>query len=398
MIVSFSDVLALKHCAGQAVMRAKTQRYEKAGPARVGVAGHGLLLQYARHCQTLNWQTDITRARELVKEIGPLLSPADQANFEEMALKCVESLTFEFLEGATEVHLEERIFIHVPSGKQLTAAESLTTPGLIYAFTPDMWWIDANGILHVLDWKTGWVIEHVSGPDLNFQLRAYCGGILFLTNIGAAYGHIYHTRHSYMETSGSRPEEMPVPWDANELLEWFQTNVIPLAVLLSEHILHGSGPYTTGSHCPDCDFRGRCPAYNAMPAEYDTVQNDTLKLFNMYVALDSKASVLKSRLRKLVNENGPVTSGNRRVSLKDVDKGKIRSTIRKELETLLPTESVQACYVPSTKGIRAVFKANAMKEFGAALIEKHKDVRLETHMRVVRVEQGREAQEEEADE
>lgn len=393
MIVSFSDVKDLKFCKGQAVYRVKTPRHEKAGPARVGTACHAVLMRYVRHCLDGKLATDIAHGRDLVVRIGSELSPADQANFEPMAMECIEGLTLDFLDGAQEVHIEERLFIDVDTQMQVTAVEAVQRR-LVFAFTPDLWWIDAMGIMHVLDWKTGWVIEHVSAPDQNFQLRCYAGAIAHVTGVGAAFGHIYHCRWDYMETSGGKGEDVPQPWSCIDLAEEFRMQVLPLAELLFQLATNGGGAFTVGDHCLDCDFRGRCPAYAAMPGEKDHTMDDARLLITAAAIYKDRMTAARKRLRQIVDRDGPQATEKFKTAIV-VTKGAVKPSIKEELAKLLMPEEVDACFSPSSTAIERIFKKQKMAELGEALVERHRGPDKSTRITLKRVGAGRDTEEEE---
>ena len=356
-IYGHSLLKAYRYCQAAGLEVRDMPRYEKAGPARAGQAAHAVAHAYTQHLYQEGYPSDIEFGRMLVKDVCIKLSPEDRAFIEPSLLDFV-ALDFSWVKDMIAPVWETRAH-HRRDGTFVRAADVESEAGWLFAFTSDLSWRDADGRLHVLDWKSGWKPDHIDDPAENEQLLDYCAASTWQTDEGAV-GHIFHTRHGYQEEA-----EFP----AHVLVDRRRS----LVSLIDSLDALKKPTYSTGIHCLDCDLRRGCEAYrNIPPAEGEDLAERVVVLST----LEDRLAGMKAAVRDAVGEAGEVDIGAGRVAVMKIED---RWTfdgekVRKILGEYLDAASIEAAFTASKTSIEdAVKKAPGMtKDLREKILEEIK--------------------------
>lgn len=231
-------------------LEAKHGRAMKAGPAAQGTWAHAVIERYSRALVEGGEQPD---SEEMMKEARHQIPEDDYQGIRSDLARFFDRFDFSFVgDNRDSIALEERIVVQCDGGGFL-------------AGTVDAWWVEDGRRLHVLDYKTGRVMEHTEAPKRNSQLKTYAGMVLLGMDIDkreAIEGvtvHLVHVRHATQESAELTVDQC---LDAAEAAQ---------QVVSSARKGHGRDRYTVGGHCVHCDFRHGCGFYQATPpAPVDT--------------------------------------------------------------------------------------------------------------------------------
>lgn len=392
MDISVTDIRTWKECPRQALILQNLPRQEKAGPARVGIAAHAVMASYVEHLWKTQQVTDLEFARRVAGEVAAKLSPRDEADFRSFIFAAIDGMTNPVL-GAKEVIVERRMHLCIEC---MVALESIPAVGHeahdTFSFTPDIWFVDANGFGNIWDWKSGHVIGHVDHPDEQFQLDMYLGAMMKITGCAAGYVHLYHLRHGEHEQSGwAGIDQPPTPKLAQWLVPRFEIQAREAALgmhgseLRAMHQGHGVIE-VYGSHCADCGAKPGCQSYEKRVA---SPQDDLAPeaLVNNVTVLDERVKAGKDRIKKALNgaAGGVILGSSHEAALSDVERSAHWSPeMFHKLKDILPESDLLELYQPTEARLLTVLKKHRMAEAADTFKEAYKHATLSTDLRIRR--------------
>lgn len=355
-VYSHSVLEAWDLCPLQGYHALVSPRVEKAGPARQGQAGHAVAMLYTQHLHAKQVVCDVEEGERIVRKVCAKLHPRDAAAVESDLLYFV-SMDFPWVLEATAVEWETRRFFTL-DGTPVPADEVHTVHEPLFGLTPDVWWMDRDDRLHVIDYKFGRNPSHVDHPEVNLQLRRYGAALAqMFTDIEEVVGHLVHGRYGY--------EDEPATFDRDQLREaWLLSVVDPVkrleAALLGGPDVRRPQP-VLGTHCPDCDWRWSCEAFVRAPTapELETTE----RAVEILHILGAKTKELRARVKKAVGDaGGLVEAGTHAASISvqvsyDFDSEKLRAA----LATKLTDDQVEAAFSASKTSILEAMKAAGLK-------------------------------------
>lgn len=386
IIISQSDVKAWRICKRQGVKSATTKRSEVAGPARVGQGFHACMQAYGNHLLDTKQESDVEFADATVIRACAQLSPEDAANLRSFAVDAVLEFPWAMILDAVEVHFEERLFVTLedtPRAIDAAAVNTALQTSHVFAGTPDLWWVDASGLVHMVDHKTGHMVHHVSAPEHSFQHRTYIAAILAATDKSRrAVPHTYHARKKWLETPMDDPDSPPktLGWE-DVVVEWTAVN------MAAAHLANaGDHPAETyGAHCSLCSHQVGCHSYAAhvFGVMECTTPEDAL---DELVNLKQRIKVCETVVKRACN-SGALVSGTHQAKMKDVDVGGFKVQATEDLEQMLPRTDFLAT-VGLTKGrLEKTFKKHKMADAVDGFVEKYRVKRVNSKLSVSQVGQ-----------
>lgn len=386
--VTQSDISKQKDgCLRQVLVTIGQPRYQKGGPARVGTASHAVMAAYVTHCREEVVESDVQWARKEAERVCALLSHDDERDLRSFIFNAIEKVDISWVTTAQVVYVEERFHIYASDGwhpvSGLGKAAVVASGGTVFSGTPDVWWIDQQGILHVLDWKSGHVIDHIEEAAENYQLRLYSGAIMAVQpDIHSAHGHIVHLRHSAQpEISGYvDPDTPPRPW-GRELVEWMTGVVMTTAdTLRGRTATQQDAVY--GGHCTRCESTATCDAYHAKVADI-TVPDTPEGLLQQGKILKMRGEDMLERLAVRMDKENPVTDGHFLAQLVETTKRSEwkSSAFMKLREMLTEDELAQVCQPTKTR-LAKVFKKHKMADALDGFCAEHMDATLDTELKI----------------
>lgn len=352
-IHTHSTLESMARCPSQGV-DSMGPRVEKAGPARQGNWWHAVALRYVKRLTDKQWPSDVEYGRELVKRMRGMLSPDDEKGVAEHALRWMELYDGSWLMGWKGYSFEERRYCTVNDRIHIEAEKLVDIPGPVFSWQSDLTGVDANGILNVVDYKSGWNIQHTSAPDKNRQLVRYAAPWIDDGVTGVRL-HIDHVRHNYRESHSM--ESLDV------LARWEELVVHPVAS--AERYLAGGReiPMVIGSHCSNCDRRGACPAYVRYPQEFDVADADAPGLVSAVAIFKAKAKDAEVRLRQVVDKQGSLEHGGFEAGYRIDEQIDFDSLKAQEiLEEYLPPELIRRHFKATKTSLMKLFKEAQLKK------------------------------------
>lgn len=386
MIVGHSIIHDWRICHRQGFVAAKTTRHEKSGPAHVGQAFHAAFKAYGEHLRKTGQETDMDEAEKIILRCAAHISPEDANDLMYFGRDALLDFPWGLLQDAVVVEFERTMFVRLDNNAPLDplAVDSALVDTHVFRGTPDLYWIDAKGVLNVLDLKTGHVVDHVQTPEASDQVRLYAAAILASTGTTQLVKlHLYHARTKFLETSGYVDPDTPP-----KMLTWEDLKPSWVAAQVAAEAMAAEPvkpTMTFGSHCTFCTFKVGCEAYAAhvFGAEESPSPEDAL---GELVALEGRVDTLRTYLRKELDTRTEIRSGMHKVTLVDEESSEFSKTATEELEKLLPRDDFLKTCKPTKTRLRDTMKKHKIdKAMVEAFITQHTPVeRLTQKMKVKR--------------
>lgn len=287
-IYSHSTLEAYALCRAQGQYARDLPRHEKEGPARAGNAGHAFLQRYLGYLYKQGESFNADVGQHIADHICARLSPREEG-LARPAMKAAWETQIDWLRDFAETPVFERRLFLTLDGDHLSDSELSSTPGAIFALTPDMRGRDKDGVTIVVDHKTGWVARSIA-DDTRRQLLRYCSAVCG-PDEPMAYARLFNPRLGVNDVVVFTREEMDACW--RETVE-----------LISEIEAATEPAYSLGLHCQRCDFRWKCPAYKDIPqyAPPARIEDAAVRL----ARIEDEAAALRSHLREHIAEHGPI--------------------------------------------------------------------------------------------
>jgi hypothetical protein len=367
-------------CDGK-LLDAMKPRHGKAGPARAGQAFHSLSEQYLEHLHRHQRDSDVEEGRRLWGTIRAQLCAEDEALIAPVARKWLEQ-KFGWILKATEFAVEVRRYRDL-AGHELLGGPLAEAP--CFSWQADLTWYGegprddgAGPMWNVLDWKTGFVIEHIKAPGVNRQLLRYASA---LKVPGPVRVWLAFPRYDYLECEVLDEEETNAAWD--ELI------VEPI-LFLEKRMLRGDtfDGRTVGMHCAECDLRRGCDAALRYPYTIgpDNVSDRDLLAGKMLA--ERAASDLAERIKAALAERGRIEVDETEAFLR-VDttlKWTSPETIKPVLADWLPDEVLSKAFVATKTSLeRVMVDAGLAPKARRALMERLAPLASEERKTVLRV-------------
>jgi len=389
---SVTDMKNWKECPLRAKRLMELTREEYAGPRRVGQAGHAVAAEYVEHLMRTQQATDVVEGRAIADRIATHLSPEDERDLRSFIFASVEAIDVLHLHSAQQWQVEKRLHFCLYCRTQLVATE-VAEHGVarghdVFSFTPDLWWVDANGMVHVWDWKTGHVIQHVDHPDEQFQLDMYLGALCQITGLPGGFVHLFHMRHNEHEQSGwVSHEEPPTPkmGMAERFLVQAQEAAKGFRVTEERAVL--------GAQCATCDVNLRCEKYLARVGDYGAHRQE-----NLDYAIDVTDAAIfgdlsyaaKSRLKERMVVSGLASiqdsGGTHEAILNPVERNSVWDpACFEELKKFLPETDLLFVYQPTNTRLEKVLKKHKMVDMLPALEAKYRHRTMSTDLKIRRI-------------
>lgn len=289
-IYSNSDLVLFDHCPASGYASVDAQRVEKIGPSRAGQASHAVAQRYTQHLWEKQKTSDVDFGLPLVERTMGLISAGEQAMIQKSLIDWIECYEHDWVvntKGAPR--WEERRF-YTLTGERLKPQDAFAYEGPLFAFTADVIYRDKEGRIHIKDWKSGWVIEHLKAPEENRQAQRYAAAVF------REHGdqeeilfELHHMRHLFEEDHPFPAEELDGYWDS------LIAHPIQSREAKREQ---DEEVYCVGSHCTLCDVKGGCPAYAtyAPPEEVIGGESDE-ELVGSLVMADERTKILREVVR-----------------------------------------------------------------------------------------------------
>lgn len=391
-VISQSDVKARRFCKRQGLLHQRTERHESAGPARVGQAFHALMAQYARHLLETGQPSDVTEAETIVVRIAAQLNPVEAKDFQSFALESCLEFPWDQVLAGKDHRIEQRLFVTIEDRPRAIDARAVTAELAnhnVFAGTPDLTWEDQNGILHLLDYKTGWNIAHVSDPAENFQLNTYLAAILVSTGDRPANLHVYHARSRFFETAGiTDPDEPPKSFGWSDVrVDW--EAVRQTAVDIKED---DANNMTFGAHCVQCSHKVGCGAYAAHVfgvMESPTAEDALSELVN----LRDRSSTLEKIIKSELENRRVIIAGTHKAEFSEKESGGFKSKAIERLEEMLPRHDFLKTVNLTKTNLKKTFARHKMADAVDGFVEEYRVTRKSTKLDIKQV--GARSEEEE---
>jgi hypothetical protein len=236
------------------------RRHGKAGPAKVGQALHALLERYVVHLFRNGILSDKEWLTTTARSMKWQLTPDDEADVMRVVEKLGDADLPWILEAKEEPIVEVRQWFTL-DGREVPPERVRDLDQPVFAMTADVRYRHAvDGMLRVVDWKSGHVIEHLEAPDRRRQMRRYAAAVSGCREpvlVGT-----WHVRHNWMEWAAE-------PYTTTELDEAWQDLVVAPIKAIEAMVAAGKtlDERTVGAHCGWCDLRNGCDAFRRFPTE-----------------------------------------------------------------------------------------------------------------------------------
>ena len=356
-IYSNTALEALADCPRQGVtVINQPYRWEKTGPSRQGQAAHAALEQHTRHLFAERLLGDAEHGEKVARRVCSVLGASDREGILADLMTYLAG-DFPFLLGARDPVWETRHHFTVLPTSAPTIVPVERVPNIaepLFAMTADLTWFDGDDVLHVLDWKSGRIPEHISEPSENRQLMRYASALGLALRAESVQAHVAHVRHGFIEDG-------PV-WSDFELREMWQEHVVEPIRWWESTIEHAASHPVVGPHCRDCDMRHTCDAYVFMPPDIDLGGTDE-GLVTLTAIIEQKAKDARAALRaRLGDGDGEVAVGDFTAKLSVTpqlvfDPVKVRA----KLEEVLPAECVEVAFRVGKTSLTDAMRAAKMK-------------------------------------
>ena len=370
-------------------------RHGKAGPARQGQAAHRVLDRYLTHLLKEKLPTDFL---ELEQHIAPSVRAqlgAEDKAIVDVAMDFLMSQAFDWLVEASVAESERAHFISAMTRAAVDPDRVHTLTGPVFRMTSDLAWrgrgplASAPDGLHIADWKTHRIIEHVKSPAQLEQLRRYAAAHPMRRPDEGATVWLGFVRQKYWEHH---------TFEAGELEQgWLDLRA---AVLEADNTLDRLGlkvpSLTVGPHCVGCDLRRGCDAALRYPFELPLLDNVApAQLVTAKKLVDELKKDYDDKLKRtLVALEGPVSDGSYTADFSETEQRTFaRSALLEHAGQWLSTKEIdQLCGVSTTRLEAALRKAKVNKEEREILLAQlagTSEVKKNTTLRVSKVKQPR---------
>lgn len=359
---TYLENLALCEHGGRAMLGPRVQ---KAGPAREGQGWHAVREGYAAHLLKYARESDVEVATEMAKRMLATLPAAEAADIERDLMRWVEAWEPGYFLGGTEHILEQRRWMTL-DGREVPSEKVMSLSAPVYAYTADHVWRDEDGLLNVLDFKTGRIIEHTEAPASSRQLKRYAAAeALRIGYSGPVRVHLEHGRHVYRE-------EATLDEDWRDV--WRDLVAAPAAHWEARIASGDEAEYGVGSHCATCDVRGRCSTYAVYSGEADGL--DDAGLLEARAVLGAKMKAVDDRIKQRLAESERMEGAGYIAELRKGEKLEFDAArLRPALLEVLTDEQADVAFTATKTSVekaltKAKMKPAARKELLPILVER----------------------------
>lgn len=339
---------------------------------------------YVKHLRENGRKTAWEFGKSLVTEEAALLTQEEAEDFKRFMNEWIEMFSLDSLPGADDSALmesEQRYHFDMESKKFVTKHVAAMHSDLdIFAFTADLVW-DTGAELHLLDWKSGRIVEHIERPESNLQLHAYM--LMEWMRRGCPdrrlFIHVYHIRHIHLETVEAFPEGLRKTWDETIkpiIMDW-------IARSPSQDF-----PATIGKHCESCRFKRGCEAYLAGGAP---VRGETADvLVQIAGAARARADDAEQALRDAVEATGPISSGDFVAEIRTSTTRKWAAGWLEKLLSEIPTADIEKALTPNQEKLRKAYGKHGAEELYDSSMKPFEIPKLKTSINISRKRHVRE--------